>query len=99
MARVIPLSWHPRHRWHPTRGDQPPQRETSTSHEVAELRAEVAQLRAELVDLRIACNPLPASWGGPVVRTGDGEELTEERARELLALAEAEDDARLKEGA
>lgn len=66
--------------------------------EVLELRVEVAELRkqAERLIREVARkdgerNPLPASWGGPVV-TGAGV-LTEEQMRELLALAEADERA------
>jgi ribosomal protein L29 len=93
MAAVISLSRHPRHRWHPTRGDHAPQRETSTNHEVAELRAEVAQLRqalasqgSELAELRVQLDVGP-SW------------MSTDEMRAMVADAEAEDDARLKEGA
>lgn len=86
MGSVTRISRHPRYRWHPTRGDRARLREALTA-----LHDEMRQQAAD--------DPLPASWGGPVVKTGDGEELTEERARELLALAEAEDQADVLRGA
>lgn len=93
MGSVARISRHPRHRWHPTRGDQLPSRETATSHEVAELRAEVAALRdrlasmgSELAELKVQLNVGP-SW------------MSTDEMRAMVAEAEAEDDARLKEGA